>query len=266
MKKIVAIIATVIIFAGAGMTSVSAEEYQVEKGDSLWDIANEYNTTVDELVDINELNSTVIQPKQTLNINEMYKVEKGDTLTGIGNKFDVKADDIKKWNNLDSNLIVIGQELEIQGMNIEQKQPNQPTKAEESSAPAKEVTKTAEKPESKKETAKEPKTTDEKPTENNNPEGKTITVSSTAYTADCQGCSGITSTGIDLNANPDAKVIAVDPDLIPLGTEVYVEGYGKAVAGDIGGAINGNEIDIHVGSKGEADAWGVRSVNVTILD
>ena len=95
---------------------------------------------------------------------------------------------------------------------------------------------------------------------------KTISVTATAYTAKCDGCSGITSTGIDLLANPDKKVIAVDPNVIPLGTEVYVEGYGKAVAGDIGGAIKGNKIDVHVPTKDEAKSWGVRTVDVTILN
>lgn len=251
MKKLVAAIATGIIIVGAGMTSVSAAEYQVKKGDSLWDIANEYNTTVDDLVDINALSTTVIQPEQTLFINETYKVEKGDTLIGIGNKFDVKVDDIKDWNKLDSDSIVIGQELEIKGVNIDQAQDNQPVKAS---------TKTEAKPD------KVEKPANKKTTEDTKAEGKTVTVSATAYTADCSGCSGITSTGIDLNANPNAKIIAVDPNVIPLGSEVYVEGYGRAVAGDIGGGIQGNEIDVHVGSKKEADAWGVKTVNVTILD
>ncbi|ASK61991.1 cell wall-binding protein [Virgibacillus phasianinus] len=268
MKKLVAIIATGIIIAGAGMTSVSAEEYQVEKGDSLWDIANEYNTTVDDLVEINALKSTVIHPKQKLFINETYKVEKGDTLIGIGDEFDVAVDDIKSWNNLDSDIIVIGQELKINGVNIDQQQDNQPAKAEKASA-----SEETQKAEPKTETTKkaEPKTESDdsnsaEKAENDSPDGKTISVSATAYTADCPGCSGVTSTGIDLNANPDAKVIAVDPNVIPLGSEVYVEGYGRAVAGDVGSGINGNEIDVHVGSKSEANTWGVKTVNVTILD
>ena len=48
-------------------------------------------------------------------------------------------------------------------------------------------------------------------------------------------------TGINLRANPNLKVIAVDPSVIPLGSKVWVEGYGYAVAGDTGGAIKGNE-------------------------
>ena len=53
-----------------------------------------------------------------------------------------------------------------------------------------------------------------------------------------------TATGLILNNNPNAKVIAVDPSVIPLGTKVYVEGYGYAVAADTGGAIKGHKIDV----------------------
>ncbi|MHA6251505.1 PcsB-like coiled-coil domain-containing protein [Oceanobacillus sp. CAU 1775] len=91
-----------------------------------------------------------------------------------------------------------------------------------------------------------------------------FTVTSTAYTANCAGCSGITSTGINLNKNPNQKVIAVDPSVIPLGSVVYVEGYGYAIAGDTGGAIRGNKIDVFVKTKAEALNWGVRTVRVTI--
>ena len=53
-----------------------------------------------------------------------------------------------------------------------------------------------------------------------------------------------TATGINLRSNPNLKVIAVDPSVIPLGSKVWVEGYGYAVAGDTGGAIKGNKIDL----------------------
>ena len=95
--------------------------------------------------------------------------------------------------------------------------------------------------------------------------GKEFIVSSTAYTASCNGCSGVTAIGIDLRANPNAKVIAVDPNIIPLGTKVYVEGYGYAVAGDTGGAIKGYKIDVFIPTTAEAFRWGNRKVKITIL-
>ncbi|WP_010098741.1 3D domain-containing protein [Ornithinibacillus scapharcae] len=102
------------------------------------------------------------------------------------------------------------------------------------------------------------------PTSLKHVEGKTITVTSTAYTASCKGCSGVTATGINLKDKPDSKVIAVDPSVIPLGSVVYVEGYGYAIAGDIGSAIKGKKIDVFVPTRAKALQWGVRKVNVTI--
>ncbi len=89
-------------------------------------------------------------------------------------------------------------------------------------------------------------------------------MTATAYTASCEGCSGITSTGINLKDNPDKKVISVDPNVIPLGSRVYVEGYGEAIAGDTGGAIQGNKIDIFIPDKQDAINYGVQEVNVKV--
>ncbi|WP_042221300.1 3D domain-containing protein [Oceanobacillus manasiensis] len=272
MKKLVASFATGIIIAGAAATTVSAEEYEVQPGDNLWEIADEYNTTVDDLVDINELKSTVIHPKQSLFINELYQVEKGDTLIGISNKFDTTVEDIKEWNDLDSDLLTIGQELEIQGVNV--KQEDKPAaKVEKKETKEKEVTTQNNAPAEKKEQKAEPKKeakTEQKASQTSNSdqkaEGKTISVTATAYTAKCDGCSGVTSTGVDLNKNPNAKVIAVDPNVIPLGSKVHVEGYGYATAADIGGAIKGNKIDLHVPTKDAAYDWGVRTVDVTVVE
>lgn len=95
---------------------------------------------------------------------------------------------------------------------------------------------------------------------------KTMTMEATAYTAECNGCSGVTRTGINLLADRNKKVIAVDPSVIKLGTRVYVEGYGEAIAGDTGGAIKGNKIDIHVPTKEEARKFGRQTVKIKILD
>ncbi|MGE7603493.1 peptidoglycan-binding protein [Peribacillus sp. NPDC097675] len=95
---------------------------------------------------------------------------------------------------------------------------------------------------------------------------KTLTVSSTAYTASCEGCSGITRMGVNIKKYEDAKVIAVDPNVIPLGSTVEVEGYGKALAVDTGGAIKGNRIDVFIPKQSDALIWGKKQVKVTIVD
>jgi len=94
---------------------------------------------------------------------------------------------------------------------------------------------------------------------------RTLTMVATAYTANCAGGSGVTATGIDLKANPNQKVIAVDPNVIPLGSKVYVEGYGTAIAADTGGAIKGNRIDVFIPDYRSAVAFGRKTVQVDIL-
>src|SRR5699024_9620843 len=112
------------------------------------------------------------------------------------------------------------------------------------------------------EAVQEEESNEEEQDGNNEADGETKTMSATAYTADCEGCSGTTADGTDLDG--DEKVIAVDPDEIPLGTEVHVEGYGDAVAGDTGGAINGDKIDLHMSDEEEANDFGNQEVEVTI--
>lgn len=96
--------------------------------------------------------------------------------------------------------------------------------------------------------------------------GKEFYVESTAYTPYCNGCSGISAAGINLRANPNLKVIAVDPRVIPLGTKVWVEGYGYAVAGDTGGAIKGNKIDVLMADKAQAYSWGRKKVKIRVMN
>ena len=80
----------------------------------------------------------------------------------------------------------------------------------------------------------------------------------TAYTATCKGCSGITAMGIDVRNSTTYQgygIIAVDTRVIPLGTKVSINGR-KYIAGDTGGAIKGNKIDVLVGSVDEALQFG----------
>jgi 3D (Asp-Asp-Asp) domain-containing protein len=59
-------------------------------------------------------------------------------------------------------------------------------------------------------------------------------------------------------------VIAVDPAVIPLGTRLFVPGYGRAVAADTGTAIRGNVIDLWMPTMAQAQSWGSRTVTITI--
>ena len=72
----------------------------------------------------------------------------------------------------------------------------------------------------------------------------------------------VTATG----ARARRGVIAVDPRVIPLGTHVYVPGYGYAVAADTGGAIKGRRVDLCFETVAECDRWGRRDVTIIVLD
>ncbi|MBK0075487.1 MULTISPECIES: 3D domain-containing protein [Bacillus] len=75
----------------------------------------------------------------------------------------------------------------------------------------------------------------------------------------------ITAFGIDIGKNPNIKLIAVDPKVIKLGTKVRVEGYGEAIAGDTGGAIKGNKIDVLFPTEKQAREWGRKKVKIEII-
>ena len=93
--------------------------YIVEKGDSLWKIAQIYDISVKELIDLNNLEDLTLQIGQSLvvpskpNIEEenTYIVEKGDTLWSVSKKLGITVNELKEINNLDNNLLSIGQVL-----------------------------------------------------------------------------------------------------------------------------------------------------------
>jgi 3D (Asp-Asp-Asp) domain-containing protein len=89
------------------------------------------------------------------------------------------------------------------------------------------------------------------------PEPETVTFEATAYT----WTGSRTATG----TWPSRGTVAVDPRVIPLGSELYVEGYGPAVAADTGGDIKGQRIDLYMESYEEAIQFGRREVLVEVL-
>ncbi len=90
------------------------------------------------------------------------------------------------------------------------------------------------------------------------PSPTVLIMTATAYTH----TGNATATGV----MPKVGMIAVDPNVIPLGAKVHVKGYGYATATDTGGAIKGNVIDLFMDTRSECINWGRRTVEVTILE
>lgn len=90
---------------------------------------------------------------------------------------------------------------------------------------------------------------------------KVIQAEATAYSGGT-----ITAMGLKPVRNPNGiSTIAVDPSVIPLGSKVYIPGYGYAIASDTGGAIKGNKIDLYMNSEQACNAWGRRPVTVYVI-
>lgn len=250
-KQLIALAAGFLILGSATVTAQAASvSYIVEKGDTLWSIAQDNDVTVEDLQVSNLLDSSLIFPEQQLELesksdeksDDTYTIKKGDTLTKISEEKEVTIADLMKWNDLSSDLIFAGDKLAL------------------SATATSDITRVKQ--------AQQAKSTSAQTTTSTPPQqgGKTMTVRATAYTAYCTGCSGVTATGYDLRANPGAKVIAVDPSVIPLGSRVWVEGYGEAIASDTGGAIKGNRIDVFIPDNNKVYQWGVRNVTIKVLD
>ncbi|MEW4239984.1 LysM peptidoglycan-binding domain-containing protein [Priestia megaterium] len=261
-------------------TTSSNHTYTVKSGDTLYRIAKNNGTSVQQLKEWNNLSSHLIYVNQVLKINgtgtvssspsapvqektnetqaspapsnsKSYKVQPGDTMWSVAQRHGISISQLKQWNNLSSNTIYINQVLQVGGQAAAQAKPSTPAPATPSTPST---------------SAPSTSTPAPAPAQESKSVSKEITVEATAYTAYCAGCSGITATGIDLRSNPNRKVIAVDPRVIPLGSRVYVEGYGEAIAGDTGGAIKGTRVDLFMASQSSALNWGRKTVKLQILD
>lgn len=114
-----------LIIPGAAPSDQTNVTYVVQKGDSLWSIANANNTTVDEIANLNDLGSNTIYVGQILQIpnsgnntvipdtNLTYNVQSGDTLYSIALKYNTTPVAIMRKNNLTNNLLTVGQTLII---------------------------------------------------------------------------------------------------------------------------------------------------------
>ena len=364
MKKIVTVGAVAAFATGLAYNSADASEqtnHTVKAGDTLFAIAQKYNTSVSELKSLNNISSHLIYPNQVIKVSageegvstqvaskseakesnqsgnvlaSTYKIQSGDTLYKIAQKYNTSVSALKSLNNLSSDLIIAGHTLKVSGEATPSKIENTTVKTEVkkeditqnttnvtthkvrsgdtlgkiakqyNTSVAKlqslnnlssymiyagttlkvdgEVSKVQAAPKRQVEAKPEPKKAAPQQTQVAKPQaekapvasqstGRTIRVEATHYTAFCAGCIGITAAGYDVRNTIYAKglrVVAVDPRVIPLGSKVRVSTpYGSfdAIAGDTGGAIKGNRIDILVGSRGEALNLGRVGATVTVL-
>ncbi|WP_421662942.1 LysM peptidoglycan-binding domain-containing protein [Lysinibacillus telephonicus] len=246
------------------LTIAPEKQYTVKQGDTLWDIAIAYQVTVSQIKEWNQLHTDLIHPGLNLVIFEGLKNSESAKIPAVHAPKESTPESKAPSNEA---LTQSTPKTAAPAANNEISQEEAP----KATAPAK-SNETSEKVAPKATTpAESNKAAQESTSEATAPAAsstgsKVITVEATAYTASCEGCSGITSTGINLKENPDAKVISVDPSVIPLGSKVYVEGYGEAIAGDTGGSIKGNKIDVFIPSKQDAADFGVKQLKVTILD
>ncbi|MCM3694687.1 3D domain-containing protein [Neobacillus niacini] len=274
LKKIISILAVAVLSVTVS-ANVYAATITVEKGDTLWALSRANHLSVENLQKLNNLTTDLIHPGDVLTVapEKRYTVIKGDTLWDIAMNHQVTVSQIMEWNQLYSDLIhpglnlVIFEGLKNNTISLSENPVQHVAEAPTESAPAPAVEAPAPTESTPAPAVEAPAPVESAPAvEAAAPSSKEIIVEATAYTASCEGCSGITATGIDLLANPNQKVISVDPSVIPLGSKVYVEGYGEAIAGDTGGAIKGNKIDIFIPTKQEAINFGRKQVKVTILN
>lgn len=131
-KIIMSVTATAAIAAAVvGAEEAEAASHKVQSGDSLWSIAQQYNTSISQLRSINGISGDLIYPNQIIetdneqssnsnssnssnttkpstNSNSTYTVKSGDTLSGIASKHNISLSNLMKWNNLDTTLIFPG--------------------------------------------------------------------------------------------------------------------------------------------------------------
>ena len=113
--KVLALSLGMTVFLGMS-NGVGAATHQVEKGETLYRIATQYNMTVSELKSMNNLKGNTIYAGQKLTVKEVaatHVVKKGETLYSIAKKYEIKVEDLKTINKLKTNKIYVGQKLKV---------------------------------------------------------------------------------------------------------------------------------------------------------
>lgn len=262
----------------AGLTLSAAALFFI--GNELEASANEYSSANWEPRTVSEIREEIEEQKddQDSDSNSLeYTFQWGDTLWGISEATDFSVDKLVQVNDIDnrslihvgttiylsddSSVITVKNEEEIVSYDVttdevtETETPDEVVEAQEETEDVETQATQTEEVEVKTEPEKE---------ESASTNGYTVTVEATAYSRNQPSLSNFTYSGIDLREN--SRVIAVDPNVIPLGSTIYVPGYGEYIAGDTGGAIKGNRIDIHMEDLQAAIQFGRRTLEIQVIN
>lgn len=232
--------------------------------------ANEYNPNSWQARTVTEVKKD-IQSDET---GSKYTFQWGDTLSSIALATDISVDSLVKINDIsNADVIIAGNSIHLSTDHsvVTVENNNEVKTYDVSEEEVKEVVTPKETKEqlAKEEVTEETVETKAPAAETTQPAaeektGEWVTVEATAYSTNQPELSDTTYTGINLNETPN--VIAVDPSVIPLGSTVYVPGYGTFIAGDTGSAINGHRIDVHMTDLNAALQFGRKTLDVQILN
>jgi len=252
---------------------------KVQPGDTLEKIAKKYGSTAELWKKANYLEDYYLTVSQTLNVVFPYQVSKGDELDYIAEKYNTTKFAIKKLNHLQHDQLKAGTVLSIpvnsnrllidsKPKKVESEKANTSKQKTVSTAKLKREANQSLSSKSKQLTKSKKRSTKSKSITGK----KTILMRATAYNVQGNEQWGrLTASGTTVRHG----VVAVDPNVIPLGTKLYISGYHSpllpkggfvAIAEDTGGAIKGNRIDIFIDAPTKTvSRFGIQNVKVTIL-
>jgi 3D (Asp-Asp-Asp) domain-containing protein/LysM repeat protein len=253
---------------GAASSAAAAEAYKVKENDSFWKIEKAHKLPTQSLQAINpNIDPLNLQIGSIIKMPDTYTAKEGETLWTISKEIKIPVEKLQNLNpkvnpqNIQGGTVLVLPDKESGQAKKEQKVEAAKSKVSTVSTKAKKV----------KKAAKTVKTT----SGNELNYSHVISSKATAYSGAAEENGGYA--GVDYFGNKlKVGTIAVDPDVIPLGSKVYVTGYSSfpglpkggmiARATDIGGAIKDKHIDIYVpGSPDHVNDFGVQKVKVYIL-
>lgn len=239
-------------------------EYTFQWGDTLWGVSQATDISVDKLVKVNDIDN-----RSMIHVGTTIYLSRDLSVISVENEEEVVSYDVSEDEVKETETPKEVEEAKEEKKEVKDEQAAAEEAAAEQAAAEKAADEKAEAEKAAAEKAKAEKAAASASTSSNDADtqeesGRWMSVEATAYSRNQESLSNFTFSGIDLREN--SRVIAVDPNVIPLGSKIFVPGYGEYVAGDTGGAIKGNRIDVHMEDLDAAWAFGRRQIDIKVLD